>query len=233
MIFSKCKSYDAATEVDPKQDVWIIRKILKAKETVAQAGYNHEEFVQSRSFRIKIMYNALRGNLPKVSWERLECNNFGYPKWIFHLTMVVHGKLYTRDILAKWKVSTNTTCPLCEDDEESTEHLFFQCTYSANLWRRRLKTTMEPDSKITYRLVTRGRVGYKQCIGKRLCMAQVYKLVLSCSTYYVWQERNYRVFQNKQRGIDELYKTIVRETHCRGNVYTKVAKRLQELNYYP
>ncbi|KAG5581783.1 hypothetical protein H5410_052410 [Solanum commersonii] len=194
MIFSKCKSYDAATEVDPKKAVWIIRKILKAKETAAQVGYNHEKFVQSRSFWIKTMYNALRGNLPKVSRERLECNNF--------------------------------------DDEESTEHLFFQCTYLANLWRR-LKTTMEPDSKITYRLLTRGRVGYKKCIRKRLCMAQVYKLVLSCSTYYVWQERNYRVFQNKQRGINELCKTIVRETHCRGSVYTKVAKRLQELNYYP
>ncbi|KAH0722750.1 hypothetical protein KY290_005398 [Solanum tuberosum] len=161
MIFSKCKSYNAATEVDPKQAMWIIRKILKEKETISQAGYNHEEFFQSRSFRIKTMCNAMRGNLPKVSWDRLECNNFGYPKWIFHLTMVVHGMLYTRDRLAKWKVSTSTTCPLCEDDEVSTEHLFFQCTYSANLWGRRLKTTMEPDSKITYRLVTRGRVGYK------------------------------------------------------------------------
>ncbi|KAH0752116.1 hypothetical protein KY285_005264 [Solanum tuberosum] len=70
------------SELDPKQAVWIIRKILKAKETVAQAGYNHEEFVQSRSFRIKTMYNALRGNLPKVSWERLECNNFGYTQRI-------------------------------------------------------------------------------------------------------------------------------------------------------
>ncbi|KAK6778097.1 hypothetical protein RDI58_024815 [Solanum bulbocastanum] len=76
MIFSKCKSYDATTKVVPKQPAWIIRKILKAKEIVAQVGYNHEEFFQSRSFQIKTMYNSLRGNLPKVSWERLECNNF-------------------------------------------------------------------------------------------------------------------------------------------------------------
>lgn len=58
---------------------WIIKKILKAKETMEDAGYGEDELIQMPKLSIHKMYTQLRGVFPKVSWRSLVCNK-GLPK---------------------------------------------------------------------------------------------------------------------------------------------------------
>ncbi|GKE24317.1 hypothetical protein Tco_1435829 [Tanacetum coccineum] len=44
---------------------------------------------------------------------------------------------------------------------------------------------------------------------RRSCKSVITKLVLSASTYYVWQERNARLFANKKRSTPQVIEAIV------------------------
>lgn len=97
---------------DPPQASWMVKKVMKAKDTLEKAGYLYEDILKTSHLSIKKIYNKLRGDYPKVSWRRLICNNSGYPKWIFTLQLAALGRLYTRDRLAKWGVTTELICPV-------------------------------------------------------------------------------------------------------------------------
>lgn len=34
-----------------------------------------------------------------------------------------------------WNAGVNATCPLCNEAEETREHLFFSCRYSTEVWK--------------------------------------------------------------------------------------------------
>ncbi|GKE20011.1 RNA-directed DNA polymerase, eukaryota, reverse transcriptase zinc-binding domain protein [Tanacetum coccineum] len=44
------------------------------------------------------------------------------------------GKLMTQDRIMKWQSCVILKCPLCLGCEDSHEHLFFQCSYSFQIW---------------------------------------------------------------------------------------------------
>ncbi|XP_019241488.1 PREDICTED: uncharacterized protein LOC109221461 [Nicotiana attenuata] len=172
----------------------------------------------------------MQGDYQKVSWIRLVCNNAGSPKWIFILRLIAHGKLYTKDRLAKWGIVNNMICPLCESEDESREHLFFLCKYSESVWSRLLKWQgirrkhmgwiMEQEWVERY---ARGKNG----------SADIYRMTLAACVYAIWQERNLRVFQNKKRDAEWLTRSIVQDVHVRGANKVKIASKLGTMNWYP
>ncbi|XP_070007758.1 uncharacterized protein LOC142165311 [Nicotiana tabacum] len=108
-------------------------KIMKAKKTFEEANFNHED-IRKMNCSIKQIYHKLRGNFSKVSWRRVVCSNAGCPRWTFILTMTAHGKLYTKDRLRKWEIQIDQECVLCRQASETIQHLFFECSYAAELW---------------------------------------------------------------------------------------------------
>lgn len=57
-------------------------------------------------------------------------------------------------------------------------------------------------------------------------------MLLAAAVYHVWMEINYRVFQGKQQSTEVLARLIVQEIHFRGSMKVKIAKWLENLNYY-
>ena len=50
------------------------------------------------------------------------------------LIRAIHNKLLTRDKLLSIGIVDSDTCPLCLFGQESRNHLFFACPYSAYIW---------------------------------------------------------------------------------------------------
>ncbi|XP_070026680.1 uncharacterized protein [Nicotiana sylvestris] len=196
----------------PKQASWMVRKIMKAKKNFEEARYTHSNILALNSFSIKNLYQRLRGTFPKVTWKRLVCNNAGCPKWAFNLTLVAHGRLYTRDRLAKLGIANNLVCPLCEHDDESLDHLFFKCNFSAALWNKLLR--YQGVHKQIMGWVQEQEWTIKFANGKN-AKAEMYRMVLSCSVCYIWKERNQRIFQGRRRTVDNLSRLIVQDTLSR------------------
>ncbi|XP_075095435.1 uncharacterized protein LOC142173708 [Nicotiana tabacum] len=130
---------DSMWDKFPKQACWMIQKVFKAKQYIEEAGMTKEDLMNLSSFSIKQMYLKMLGEYIKVSWRRLICNNTGSLKWLFIVTMVAHGRLYTKDRLAHWGMVVDHTCLLCQAALESIEHLFFRCIVSTFIWGKILE----------------------------------------------------------------------------------------------
>lgn len=219
-------------EVNPTQASWVVRKILKAKEAFAQAGYSYDDLMKLKHYSIKHLYLKLRGDFQKVPWRKMVCNNIGCPKWLFHFTLVAHGRLYTKDRIAKWGMIRNLSleCPLCEREHEYAKHLFFQCAYSNELWTKILN----------WKGIQRPVGGWCQEVNWAINWAngnkavdELYKMALAGCTNYIWQERNQRIFQGKKRTVNTICRLVVQDIHCRGMNNKKLAEPLRNLNFYP
>lgn len=63
-------------------------------------------------------------------------------------------------------------------------------------------------------------------------MKVVYKLTTANTVYWLWMERNKRVFKQKQQPAVALIRHIIQEIHGRGSRYPRIATRLLKLNMY-
>ncbi|GKA61099.1 hypothetical protein Tco_0760506 [Tanacetum coccineum] len=72
----------------------------------------------------------------KVTWYDMVWFAFGIPRHAFTLWMIVKHKLKTQDRACSWDVSANlgTLCSLCELQQDSHEHLFFECSFAQSVW---------------------------------------------------------------------------------------------------
>ncbi|XP_070003520.1 uncharacterized protein [Nicotiana sylvestris] len=101
--------------------------------------------------------------------------------------MAPHGKLYTRDRLQRWRVQVDQDCVLCKQANETIQHLFFECSYANALWSKLLvwkgikRSVHGWDEELRWAEVRTKR---------KNAAAELYKMVLAATVYYVWQGRN-------------------------------------------
>lgn len=71
-------------------------------------------------------------------------------KYSFCTYRTLHGCLFTMDSLKVMGIRLASRCALWGANEESLDHIFYQCSYSAYVWKRcRLKMGMRPRCKCT------------------------------------------------------------------------------------
>jgi len=88
-------------------------------------------------------------------------------------------------------------CVLCNNSQESSQHLFFQCSFSAYLWSLcRLKLGLKGDgidslqeaaALILVKLSTKTKT------------AILAKLAFQATVWHIWKEQNLRVFQAQEQ----------------------------------
>ena len=88
---------------------------------------------------------------------------------------------------------------------DSHEHLFFMCSFSSQVWSRirhlaQMQHVRHNWSDIAGCLLQRGNSNSaKSVLGK---------LLVAAASYFIWQERNLRLFTNKVRPIEQLVDLI-------------------------
>ncbi|GJY37497.1 hypothetical protein Tco_0422875 [Tanacetum coccineum] len=121
----------------------------------------------------------------------------------WHLDLVVK--------LRQWDVGINTDlnllwCSLCNTQSDSHAHLFFECPYSSKVWKLvRHLADMELVPPILYDIVDH----LQPMANKRTARSIFGKLILAASSYFVWLERNNRLFKNVKRTPEELRDVIM------------------------
>ncbi|XP_059285877.1 uncharacterized protein LOC132039408 [Lycium ferocissimum] len=187
-----------------KDKLW---RIFEAQKYFEQAGYDAEDVFRLRCFSIKGMYSKLRVVMPKVDWRKLVCNNEGAPKWIFILYVAISRRLLTRTRLAKWGIVNEVKCPLCERMDEDVDPLLFGCPFSAAAWEKILQWQGSQRGSMAWQQEVQWATG--NVIG-RTDYAEIYRMALARScVYHVWQERNWRIFQQRSRGTIEITRLII------------------------
>ncbi|GKB08693.1 RNA-directed DNA polymerase, eukaryota, reverse transcriptase zinc-binding domain protein [Tanacetum coccineum] len=86
-------------------------------------------------YSTKTMWKDLRGVWPITRWHHVIWFSQLNPKHAFIMWMAIHGKLMTQDRISIWNKDDDLKCPLCKTVVDSHKHLFYECEYSAKVWK--------------------------------------------------------------------------------------------------
>ena len=96
-------------------------------------------------------------------------------------------------------------CSLCHNDLDSHTHLIFKCDYAKAFWDKVMcKMGMKCEAVNGNEIVSWFA---NQSHGNNIDSI-VYRLEMAASVYLIWQERNFRMFKEERRGVEELYKAF-------------------------
>ncbi|GJS26214.1 reverse transcriptase domain, reverse transcriptase zinc-binding domain protein [Tanacetum coccineum] len=121
--------------------------------------------------------------------------------------LIFRRKLRTQDLIPSWDVSTSlgNVCSLCETVMDSHEHIFFECSFSQGIWDRIKRLAgLERYPPNIYDIFHT----MLPFINRRTTCSVVAKLLIAAAAYYVWQERNWRLFKKGKRSPDQLVECI-------------------------
>ncbi|KAG5525159.1 hypothetical protein RHGRI_031740 [Rhododendron griersonianum] len=114
------------------------------------------------------------------------------PRWSFIQWLALLGRLATKDRLRAWGLDNDTSCVLCQGGFESHSHLFFECSFTSIIWEVvKAKCGFVLPSRDLMDEIHWGLTHCKDCS----IQSRLFKLCLAASVYYIWKERNGRIFQ--------------------------------------
>ncbi|KAJ9547121.1 hypothetical protein OSB04_019664 [Centaurea solstitialis] len=154
-------------------------------------------------FSVREACCSLLGPCPSITWTKYVWFKGHIPKVSFCLWTACHGRLPTQDRVNTWLCSqAPLCCVLCSNCMDSHDHLFFDCLYSKEVWRR-LKKEYDlfgyPELWSTIMATLNDNRG-----PRRLS----HRLALSSAVYHIWKERNRRMFQGVKQQPIVLFKMI-------------------------
>lgn len=203
---------------------------MQAGQWLEERGLSITDILEAEEFSIKKVYKDLRGEFAKVTWRRLTCNNLGSPKWIFMLYLAIHRRLYTKDRLSNWGILTDTICILCNNEPETHQQLFFECPFTGKIWRA-LLGWLSVNKRVT-RWSDEIQWATDHATNKT-AQANIYRITLAAALYYIWQERNCRTFQHKERTREMIVRMVIQDIHSRTSIFLRLAGTMHRLNFYP
>ncbi|GJX90332.1 reverse transcriptase zinc-binding domain-containing protein [Tanacetum coccineum] len=155
-------------------------------------------------FHTKLVMEYLCPNAEKVKWYDVVWFKQCIPKHSC-LWLAMKERLLTQDRIMSWGTQSGLLCPLCSMINDSHSHLFFLCEYSKKVWGK-VAEKMNLN-KIEYKWddIINELAGKKN--GNNIWSA-VRRLSLAAVVYFIWQERNQRIFRGDKRDADVLFDTI-------------------------
>ncbi|GJR38164.1 hypothetical protein Tco_1213848 [Tanacetum coccineum] len=154
-----------------------------------------------KKFSVSQVWTDIRFCDAKVNWYSMVWFPSCIPRHAINLWLIVRKKLKTQDLIPAWDVSDSLggVCSLCEGVPDSHDHLFFECPFASGIWNR-IKGMADLGSSATnvYDIIH----NLLPFVKRRTTRSVIAKLVVAATAYYVWQERNWRLFKKGKRSSD-------------------------------
>nr|GEU44046.1 hypothetical protein [Tanacetum cinerariifolium] len=162
----------------------------------------------SNPFLVKLVWDTIRPRDGEIPWYDLVGFPTCIPRHAVNMWHFMKKILKTQDLLRSWDVAAGLSivCPLCETQPDSHEHLFFECSFSHQVWSHIKQSAGLSDSGsslisiVSILIPIAKRKTVRSCIGK---------IVLAAAAYFVWQERNFCLFKNLKRSVQEVVDCII------------------------
>ena len=119
------------------------------------------------------------------------------PKHSFILWLASLHRLHTMDRLQRHGVIASPECVLCGSAAETHDHLFFDCSFSSTVWRDITAKTLMTWPPFSWGSLIQWASLHLRC--RRDFRQVLARLVLSATVYFLWYERNNRVFHQRRR----------------------------------
>ncbi|GJY25397.1 putative RNA-directed DNA polymerase, eukaryota, reverse transcriptase zinc-binding domain protein [Tanacetum coccineum] len=162
-------------------------------------------------FLVKAAWEAFRARGTITTWHRIVWFSQNIPRHAFLLWLIMRNSLKTQDKLRQWDVGigsdlSQVTCVFCSSQPDSHTHLFFECQFSAQVWTsiRHLAGMDVVPARLE------DVVSFLQPIAhQRTVISIIGRLLLAATAYYIWDERNKRVFKQVKRSWADIRDIII------------------------
>ncbi|PIA60058.1 hypothetical protein AQUCO_00400735v1 [Aquilegia coerulea] len=162
---------------------------------------------------------------PAARWHGVSRGKYNVPQHSLLTRQVCAGALINEDLLVDEKVIHSSQCILCKQSRENTEHLFFDCEYTKNVWSEMMKWFG------IQRSILKGKEEWRWIFNKcnkHVQSTEIFKAMLSATLYWLWEERNNRRFGNDYNYKTEEQLTSELKEDVLLNLQSKV-KKLKDL----
>ncbi|XP_020245399.1 uncharacterized protein LOC109823532 [Asparagus officinalis] len=204
-------------------DSWMWRQLLKVRDMVLNrfGGRNNlqsaiENCHINGKLRISAIYNALTLPATYAAWSDTIWGGLHYPKHSVILWLNTLSRLLTKDRLCKMGILNENQCILCSAQQETSKHMFFECQFSAHIWNEIMEW-----SDYSWRSCNWDQIisWYSTNLKGKGYMKKIKRMTLSATVYWIWKERNLRIFQGRMHTSDQLVREI------KTSILSKVLKR--------
>lgn len=96
--------------------------------------------------------------------------------------------LQTADRMQHWSNAINPLCVLCNEELESCCHLFFDCRYSGEIWKKLMGRLLQNDFTTDWNEIQQLISNPRQNPTKTF----IFRYTLQLTMHTVWRERNAR-----------------------------------------
>lgn len=118
----------------------------------------------------------------------------------------LYGRLSTLDRLIAWGIQVSPICYLCKVENESIQHLFFECPYVSKIWRTMLN--MLHISRSLSGLQTEVHHCVKMA-STQTARSRRYLILFVETISCVWRQRNARAHEGAELPADRVVHEIV------------------------
>lgn len=157
------------------------------------------------TFSVKTAWTDLCDEYEIAKWAKLVWYSQCVPRHAFITWVAINGKLKTQDKYMRIDSQACQSCPFCNTQKDSHNRLFFTCEFTQEIWsklKEMARLDHAPDIWTDLIVFMQDRP-----INKSI-WSIIQRLVLGSCVYYVWQERNMRIFQQKARTVEQLSELI-------------------------
>ncbi|XP_043693130.1 uncharacterized protein LOC122643580 [Telopea speciosissima] len=115
--------------------------------------------------------------------------------------------------MVAWGMETDAMCVLCKSAAETLDHLFFQCSYSAKLWKSILALTGYSRGPLTsWQAEISWLVTHFQW---NTLLSKVRRFSFVVLVYKLWGERNNRIFKGGELTAGVILRQVMNDTRGR------------------
>ncbi|GAV79911.1 zf-RVT domain-containing protein [Cephalotus follicularis] len=143
----------------------------------------------------------MRPRSSEVLWHNLVWHRSRIPKHAFYLWLEFRAAHKTKDKLLAIGVLQSAGCVFFCRELESLEHLYFQCPYTENIWKRVLALCNISKPILSWLEEVQWMIEHMK--GDNF-LEMVRKLALAATVFHIWLERNRRCFNNRFLSSQEI-----------------------------
>ncbi|GJR75133.1 RNA-directed DNA polymerase, eukaryota, reverse transcriptase zinc-binding domain protein [Tanacetum coccineum] len=145
--------------------------------------------------------------LKKISIDNMMINGvWNWPsEWLVMEYLIMKKRLATQDRIMTWSNQKDLICPLCNVIHDSHSHLFFLGEYSKRVWGTVAGKMNLKKTDYIWEDIVQDMIGKKN--GNNI-WSVVRRISLAAVVYYIWQERNHRIFRGEKSDANGLIDTI-------------------------
>lgn len=98
-----------------------------------------------KTFSTSETWRVIREEHITCHWYKEVWFKHATPKYAFITWVAMKGRLATGDRMRNWSGIVDSSCVLCNEPLETMEHLFFDCEYSAQVWKQLMEGVVKEE----------------------------------------------------------------------------------------